>query len=525
MLINAAMLSHGRVSMYMHAVAIQPCPKTLLTIADLCNNLPNDGRKRMCHKKPRLEGMSFTSGAYSLGGLVGVRGNSRKYPWTSLLPTTIVRSVCPTAHFSSTVLIRNIKFDMHVDKNVALSKPGGGVRALVMGDVFRRLVSRTLAQQFAEQFKQACAPFQYALSTRAGPEALVRAATEADPRTTILGIDGVGAYDHISRASMLGGLRDHAQLSGLPPFAAMFYARSSRYLFYDAEGRARSAARGGRGAGGSIDAGAICTREAECAVAWLRLHGFEAPSWTSLLDGAAPSHAAEADSVGPPTTRKGWQRCAGAAVEKRALELFFSDLDPAFRALLLSQSGPGASCAMTVLPTGPDFAVPSDEFRIMLLRRLRMPLPWHKSDAAVGGRWMIMETTGQRVGVLAHRAGPLERAAARVCREARARVAASTALRDMNLDLAASGDARRIEVVANGLPIWRGVQVAVDTTLVSPVQRGKLAPGATLCLDSPSNRQQHASAAPTLSSASTGVAGVASSCSASKWADASEQKR
>ena len=87
------------------------------TIAHLCNNLPNDGRKRMCHKKPRLEGMSFTSGAYSLGGLVGVRGNSRKYPWTSLLLTTIVRSVCPTAHFSSTVLIRNIKADMHVDKN------------------------------------------------------------------------------------------------------------------------------------------------------------------------------------------------------------------------------------------------------------------------------------------------------------------------------------------------------------------------------------------------------------------------
>ena len=74
------------------------------------------------------------------------------------------------------------------------------------------------------------------------------------------------------------------------------------------------------------------------------------------------------------------------------------------------------------------------------------------------------------MGVLAHRAGPLQRAAARVCREAGARVAGSTALRDMNLDLPAS-DARRIEVVANGLPIWRGVQVAVDTTLVSPVQR------------------------------------------------------
>ena len=43
---------------------------------------------------------------------------------------------------------------------------------------------------------------------------------------------------------MLGGLRDHAQLSGLLPFAAMFYARSSRYLFYDAEGRAHEVLQG-----------------------------------------------------------------------------------------------------------------------------------------------------------------------------------------------------------------------------------------------------------------------------------------
>ena len=30
-------------------------------------------------------------------------------------------------------------------------------------------------------------------------------------------------------------------------------------------------------------------------------------------------------------------------------------------------------------------------------------------------------------------------------------------------------DGRRIEVLANGLPIWQGAQAAVDTTLVSPV--------------------------------------------------------
>ena len=40
-------------------------------------------------------------------------------------------------------------------------------------------------------------------------------------------------------------------------------------------------------------------------------------------------------------------------------------------------------------------------------------------------------------------------------------------------------DGRRIEVVANGLPLWQGAQIAVDTTLVSPLQRdGQPRPGA-----------------------------------------------
>ncbi|CAE6929743.1 unnamed protein product, partial [Symbiodinium natans] len=51
---------------------------------------------------------------------------------------------------------------------VALSKPGGGTRGLVVGDFLRRLVARTIAQQFASNFEAACNPYQYALSTRAG---------------------------------------------------------------------------------------------------------------------------------------------------------------------------------------------------------------------------------------------------------------------------------------------------------------------------------------------------------------------
>ena len=60
-----------------------------------------------------------------------------------------------------------------------------------------------------------------------------------------------------------------------------------------------------------------------------------------------------------------------------------------------------------------------------------------------------------------------KRAAARVCREAGARVTTNTRLSDLNLDHINRHDDRRIEVIANGLPLWGGAQLAVDTTLVS----------------------------------------------------------
>ena len=44
-------------------------------------------------------------------------------------------------------------------------------------------------------------------------------------------------------------------------------------------------------------------------------------------------------------------------------------------------------------------------------------------------------------------------------------------LRDLNLSGISARDTRQIEVVANGLPMWGGSQLALDATLVSPVRR------------------------------------------------------
>ena len=108
----------------------------------------------------------------------------------------------------------------------------------------------------------------------------------------------------------------------------------------------------------------------------------------------------------------------------------------------------------------------------MLLRRLRLPLPL---SARVCRCRRILDPLGDhraacaQAGVLRGRGVPLERAAARVCREAGARVTTNTRLSDLNLEHIARHDDRRIEVIANGLPLWGGAQLAVDTALVSPL--------------------------------------------------------
>ena len=74
-------------------------------------------------------------------------------------------------------------------------------------------------------------------------------------------------------------------------------------------------------------------------------------------------------------------------------------------------------------------------------------------------------------GVSGKRAFPLECAAAQVCREAGARVATNVLVRDVDLAAFNVLDSRRLEVLADGLTLWHGAQLAIDTTLVSPLWR------------------------------------------------------
>ena len=96
--------------------------------------------------------------------------------------------------------------------------------------MFRRLVSRALAA--ASVFDQATRPYQFALRTRVGVDALSarrRATLENDARATVVSLDGRSAYDCISRAAFLLKLCDVAP--ALVPFALalLFYGQPSEY--------------------------------------------------------------------------------------------------------------------------------------------------------------------------------------------------------------------------------------------------------------------------------------------------------
>ena len=121
----------------------------------------------------------------------------------------------------------------------ALSKKDGGIRSIPTGSSFRRLVGKTLARQFGPVVEQVCAPFQFALSTRAGTDCVghaIRVMTDLDPRATVLSVDGVGAYDHVLRSSMLGKLMEVPQLRPLIPFVRSTHAHPTNYEWEDQHG-------------------------------------------------------------------------------------------------------------------------------------------------------------------------------------------------------------------------------------------------------------------------------------------------
>ena len=131
---------------------------------------------------------------------------------------------------------------LRLGRMTALQKDDGKVRGIVAGSILRRLVCKTVAVQFSDAFLERTAPFQFALQTKAGTDALahaVRLLTDADPEAVVVSLDGIGAFAHVKRAAFFRKLLACEELRPLLPLVSALYGTQSRFLWYDDDGEER----------------------------------------------------------------------------------------------------------------------------------------------------------------------------------------------------------------------------------------------------------------------------------------------
>ena len=106
----------------------------------------------------------------------------------------------------------------------------------------------------------------------------------------------------------------------------------------------------------------------------LRPAGFTIPSWEELIRAETQNRVPMVEED-PSQPRFGRQQEAAVAVHHTFLEGLRPLLGETEEALLRSQGGPLASVPFTSLPTLPETSFDPQPFRLLLLRRLRLPLP------------------------------------------------------------------------------------------------------------------------------------------------------
>ena len=184
----------------------------------------------------------------------------------------------------------------------------------------------------------------------------------------------------------------------------------------------------------------------------IRTVGFAAPSWSQFAR-YSPAREDHGDDK-PADFTRGWQWSASRAVASAAsLTGRLGDPDT---------GRCGSPSQARVLPNSLQHCPPrQNSFRVLLLRHLRLQLPLVPATCPCRRRLDALgdhRASCPRSGLLRPRAIPL--------REVGATVSTNVLLRDPNLVVERQDD-RSIEVIASGLQLWGGAQLAVDTTLVS----------------------------------------------------------
>ena len=123
-------------------------------------------------------------------------------------------------------------------------------------------------------------------------------------------------------------------------------------------------------------------------------------------------------------------------------------------------SGPGFGMVFTAVPSCETSRIAPHLFRVLLLRRLRLPLPPVARTCRCGGPtdFLCHPRSVQQIGALGQTR--LEGVLAR----------RPTFSHDFDCLARRVHDARRFEIIAEGLPVLGGAQLAVGTTLVGALR-------------------------------------------------------
>ena len=118
---------------------------------------------------------------------------------------------------------------------------------------------------------------------------------------------------------------------------------------------------------------APCFSAVRTCVTSLTEAGFEVPSWRMLRASTEPVRA---DAPEPSEPKIGWQQKATRCLHQKFHDVeYWPSLSNPERALMRSQRGPLASATFTAVPINRMTRIEAQPFRLLLLRRLRLPLP------------------------------------------------------------------------------------------------------------------------------------------------------
>ena len=151
---------------------------------------------------------------------------------------------------------------------------------------------------------------------------------------------------------------------------------------------------------------------------------------TSLQQGSSPdlgrTSLREHDlGILPKMSRRSWQKEAASQVEQQHLDSTVWPTLSEERALWLSHQGPLASTVFVAIPTNRVPRFDPQPFRVLMTRRLRLPMPLSSRSCRCG---RLLDSLGHHragcaeAGLLGRRGFALECSAAQVCREAGGRV-------------------------------------------------------------------------------------------------------